>query len=349
MKMKKLIMACALSAFAAISATGCASGEGSSDQADSAGAVSSSESAAPSEAAGAKTVRFLTPGTGSDGSAMMSENAQIAQLNGYFEEELEKVGYGVEYYGFQNQGVGVNEALASGEGDIAVYGEYPALTYLSGGNDGVIVGMASSRKQLGILAQDGIKNVADLKGKVVAAALGTNSQQYLEMELKKNGLTMDDVEVINATAEMPSLFTSGDADAIVNDAQMMYYVQDAAGSGEMIAINGDDPDTATNFLVVARKEFLDENPDVLEPVMNALKRAKEFATEDPDKVCQLLADASGMSKEIFDKYYGFDDTFEFWDPELKEENIKSIQKTADYMKENGLIQESINIEDYVWK
>ena len=103
------------------------------------------------------------------------------------------MGYKAEYYGFANGGVGINEALTSGNLDVAFYGDFPAINYIASGNDAQIFGVVTSRQQSSILARDGINSVQDLKGKKVATAQGTIQQKYLDEVLEENGLQPSDV------------------------------------------------------------------------------------------------------------------------------------------------------------
>src|SRR3546814_4956336 len=53
----------------------------------------------------------------------------------------------------------------------------------------------------GILVRDDVKSVADLKGKKVAFNEGSVSQFWLNVILKENGMSQDDIEMVNMTSD----------------------------------------------------------------------------------------------------------------------------------------------------
>src|SRR3546814_20063022 len=53
----------------------------------------------------------------------------------------------------------------------------------------------------GILVRDDVKTIADLKGKQVAFNEGSVSQFWLNVILKENGMSQDDIEMVNMTSD----------------------------------------------------------------------------------------------------------------------------------------------------
>ncbi len=224
-----------------------------------------------------KVVVIAGPGIDAEGNVSLLGNAAVARDQGYIEEELNAIGYTADYVGFQSAGVGANEALAAKEADIAIYGDFPAITYVAGGNEAKIIAGNTTRNQLGIFARDGINSVEDLKGKKVATMFGTTAYLYLSNQLNEAGLTIDDIEVVNATVDAISLYLTGEVDAIANSPQLYWGVTANGGQGNEVAINGDKEDLASYNVVIARTEFLDANPEVEKALVKALKRGYEWA------------------------------------------------------------------------
>ena len=88
------------------------------------------QSADTNNSAEQTVVRIGTPATGDHGARML-EAARVAAEKQYFEEELAKVGCRPEYVGFDGAGPAVNEAMISGDLDVAIYGDMPALVLAS--------------------------------------------------------------------------------------------------------------------------------------------------------------------------------------------------------------------------
>lgn len=296
-----------------------------------------------------KKLKILVPGVSGSGEGALSEVLSIAYKEKFLEKELNAVGYTAEIIGFSTAGVGVNEALAAGEGDIAVYGDFPAVTYLSNNDDVSIFAVSSSRVQIGVIAKDDIKTVQDLKGKKIATGIGTTCYKYLEDLLKKNGLSYDDVEIVNANFDSVSLYASGQVDAIAYVSSLLYSAKQY-GQGNIITSNGKDEELASTFIAVGKNKFLKENPDVVTAVKKAFTAAKEFAAADPSAAYEDFAkDADGTyTADIYKEIYDFDETFSYFEPEVTDEVITSLQGVADYMLANGYIKKEINIKDYVY-
>lgn len=297
-----------------------------------------------------KTVRIAVPGVAADGSAGLSESLFVAGQNGYLEEQLNQIGYTAEYTGFETGGVGVNEALAAGEADVAVYGDFPALTYIANNQDAQIIAIASTRMQAGILVAEGIDSVADLKGKKIGTILGTVPYKFLIDILAENNLTTDDVEIVNASSDLASLFMSGEIDAIAHSTQYLYYVQ-SAQAGNIIAVSGDSTKLSSNFIAIAKTALLDESPEIVDAIRTAFSEAQEYAEKNPEAVYQALADNAGgtISYEQFANDTGFDKTFSFWKPDITDEVKADLQETADFMYENQYIPAKIEIGDIVYQ
>ena len=160
-----------------------------------------------------KVIRIGSPTT--DGTQLV-ENAGLAYKLGYLDEELEKVGYKAEYVGFAQGGTAINEAFASGQLDVAFVGDVPEIIAKSNGLEVELFANLNSEAEMGIVAgkNSGIKKPTDLKGKKVVAAYGTVTHVYLNNLLQANGLSLDDVEVINDIANGGTLVASGNADAV---------------------------------------------------------------------------------------------------------------------------------------
>lgn len=297
-----------------------------------------------------KVVVIAGPGIDAEGNVSLLGNAAVARDQGYIEEELNAIGYTSDYVGFQSAGVGANEALAAKEADIAIYGDFPAITYVAGGNEAKIIAGNTTRNQLGIFARDGINSVEDLKGKKVATMFGTTAYLYLSNQLNEAGLTIDDIEVVNATVDAISLYLTGEVDAIANSPQLYWGVTANGGQGNEIAINGDKEDLSSYNVVIARTEFLDANPEVEKALVKALKRGYEWANANEDAVYDNLAKSNGYyPAESFKAYYNFEEGFEDMNPEITDAYYTHLQNVADFLYDNQLVLNHVDVNDIIKK
>ena len=143
------------------------------------------------------------------------ENGKLAYDKGYLEEELNAAGYTLDLVTFQEAGPAINEAYASGELDMAFYGDYPAATAYSNGVDIRVIGVADKQMNAGVLAQKdaGIQSPKDLEGKKVIIGIGTNYQEYWKHLVDTYDIDESKVEIVNVVSDAASVFTTGEADA----------------------------------------------------------------------------------------------------------------------------------------
>ena len=119
---------------------------------------------------------------------------------------------------------------------------------------------------------------ADLKGKKVVAAYGTVTYVYLNNLLQANGLSLDDVEVINDIANGGTLVASGNADAVVSTGTGVWQMSHS-GVGDILTTSQGDADLSSQFFAMGRTNYLKENKVAAEAIIQALQRAKEYITQ----------------------------------------------------------------------
>lgn len=282
--------------------------------------------------------------TGTDGT--LTEVARIAQSKGFFEEELEKVGYTPDYQGFAQAGPAINEAFAGGTIDVAFYGDLPAVTAKSNGVDIKIIASATSQLDYAILGAENtdIKDVTDLKGKKIAVGFGTVTYKYLDDLLKKNGLTISDVEIVNTSVDGPTMLSSGQVDAFVTQYGAGVAYQ-AAKVGKVIFSTKDTPDIAGELILAARNDFLKSDRDAAVAIVKALYGAYNFAKINPDQVYDLVA-TENFPAEIQKQVYT-DQTFAAFNPEVNDNTKKKLSDIGKYAEDNQLIKSAVNIDDLI--
>lgn len=324
-----------LTAFSALA--GC----GPTGAATAGAASGSSSSAGPA----AKEVKFasLIPGSGK-----LYGFGSVAQGEGFLKEELEKEGFTYSIHDLgASGGPAVNEAMTSGAIDMAIYGDFPAITAISKGSGVRIFASADSREPSNILAtaKSGIKGVKDLKGKKVIAPLGTVPYKSFTEILALNGMSVKDMEIVNAASDATSVLSSGQADAMVSNAASNYYMEEK-GIGKVVASTDDSPETQDSSVVlVGRTGFSDENPKAVRAVVRALQRAYEFAQDNPEKAWKDISNPS-MPESVVKRLYP-QDTFARFDPRFSEQQRKNLEKSVDYMVDNKLISKKISLDEAI--
>ncbi len=136
----------------------------------------------------------------------------VANDLGCFKEE----GLEVDYK-FEDDRTNVLAAYARGdiEVDMRTVGEHQGRPR-DANTPGVIIGTIDELLGGdGVITDDAVKSVADLKGKTVAAEPNIPARLLLQLELKKQGLTLSDLQIKDiATADTAAVFSDTQIAAI---------------------------------------------------------------------------------------------------------------------------------------
>jgi sulfonate transport system substrate-binding protein len=131
-----------------------------------------------------------------------------------------------------------------------------------------------------------ITSVAQLKGKKVAATKGTDPYYFLLQALKTVGLTAKDVQVVNLQhQDGKTALERGDVDAWAGLDPYMAQTQLQAKSELMyrnVSFNSFN-------LLDAREDFIARHPELVQAVVNAYERARQWSQTHPEQLATLLA------------------------------------------------------------
>lgn len=198
-------------------------------------------------------------------------------------------------------GTAINNAVVSGDVDVASFGSSPIalgiankinykaifVPYIEGGNI----------EALAVKNTLGIKDVAGLKGKTIAAPFGTTSHYALLNALKLGGLSANDVKLLDMGGQdIVAAWKRGDIDAayiwspaldeIVKDGTIVINDGDLAKAGVTIPEIG-----------VARTEFAQKYPTLVTQYTKALIDTYNLVKTNPDQATKDVADWEGISPE----------------------------------------------------
>jgi NitT/TauT family transport system substrate-binding protein len=155
----------------------------------------------------------------------------------------------------------------------------------------------------GMVVKPGITKIADLKGKTVGAdAPGTAPYFGLAWMLKKNGLSIKDVKVVNLSPQAAANAMIAGTDGI--DAAMTYEpylgaVRAKPEAGKIIATTLDYPMVMDTFGCTPK--FLADNPKAAQGLANAYFDALDMIKADPKKSFEIMGADVKQSGEAFEK------------------------------------------------
>jgi NitT/TauT family transport system substrate-binding protein len=155
----------------------------------------------------------------------------------------------------------------------------------------------------GMVVKPGITKIADLKGKTVAAsAPGTAPYFGLAWMLKKNGLSLKDVKIVNlepqAAANAMIAGTAG-IDAAMTYEPYLGAVRAKPEAGKIIATTLDYPMVMDTF--GCTPEFLAKNPKAAKALADGYFDAVAMIKADPKKSFEIMGADVKQNGEAFEK------------------------------------------------
>jgi len=259
-----------------------------------------------------------------------------------FEEEFEKDGIKVNFPEI-TEGPKMTEALAAGSLDFCnALGGTSAILAAANGVDLKIIGIYSrAPKAFTIMTKDdGITSINHLEGKKIAGPKGTILHQLLLEALSRNQMSIEDVEYINMSIpQAVAAMNSDNVDAALVAGPAVLQAIDAGGR---IITTGEGLLDAT-IVIAVRGDFLREHPDLVKRYMKVHNRSLEYMKEHPEEVYKMAAEETGISEENVVTMY---DWYDF-NPEIMENDIEELEKTQDFLLENDMLKQPINISDII--
>lgn len=159
----------------------------------------------------------------------------------------------------------------------------------------------------GLVVKPGIAKIADLKGKTVAAsAPGTAPYFGLAWMLKKNGVSVKDVKVVNLEPQAAAnafIAGTGDLDGGMTYEPYLSGVRAKPEAGKIIATTLDYPMVMDTFGCTPK--FLAENPKAAKALADSYFEALAMIKADPKKSFEIMGADVKQSGEAFEKSQAF--------------------------------------------
>ena len=241
---------------------------------------------------------------------------------------------------------GSNKALEFLNSDSVDFGSAAgAATLLSKTNGAPIknVYIFSNPEWTALVANEesGIEAVEDLKGKKVAATLGTDPHIFLLRALNEANLSVADLEIVNMQhGDGASSLLSGSVDAWAGlDPHMarLELESDAALFYREIDFN------TYGFLNV-REEFAEDYPAYVERVIDVYERAREWTEENPRETAEILAKEAGIPMEVAEKQL---ERTDYANPIPGEDHEQALIEAGKVLQAGEVIDEQVELEELI--
>lgn len=246
-------------------------------------------------------------------------------------------------------------AVLSGEAEVGFMGSEASIyTYNEGAND-YVVNFAQLTQRAGnfLVARTAEEDFTwtDLKGtEVLGGRKGGMPEMVFEYILKKNGMNPETDLTINQNIDFGSTaaaFAEGQGDYTV-EFEPGATLLETEGKGAVVASLGEDSGYVPYTAFSAKQSYIEDNPDVIQGMTNALQRGMEFVkTHTPEEIAEVIepqfpeTDLQTITT-IVTRYYDQDT----WKSDLIFEK-ESFELLCDILEEAGELSGRPEYEDLV--
>ena len=195
----------------------------------------------------------------------------------------------------------------------------------------------------GMVVKPSVAKITDLKGKTVAAsAPGTAPYFTLAWMLKKNGLSVKDVKVVNLEPQAAAnamIAGNQDIDAAMTYEPYLGAVRAKPEAGRIIATTLDYPMVMDTFGCTPK--FLKENPKAAKALADGYFAALDMIKADPKKSFEIMGADVKQSGEAFEKSQAY---LRWQDRSANQkffagEHAQFSKEAADLLLEIGIIKQ----------
>lgn len=269
----------------------------------------------------------------------------LLKASGALEKRLQDQDIKVQWTEFP-AGPQLLEGLNVGSVDFGMTGETPPIFAQAAGADLLYVAHdqpAPYSEALLVQKDSSIRSVADLKGKKVALNKGSNVHYLLLQALREAGLKYRDIQpVYLPPADARAAFQRGSVAAWVIWDPFLAAAEKQLGArvlrdGRQLVDN--------HQFYLATRPFVKAHPQVIEAVVEEIRRVGEWTLAHPDQATSELAPILGLPVDITRvalTRQGFATTW------VGPEVVQAQQKIADAFAELKLIPQPLRVGEVVW-
>ncbi|MFA6093753.1 MAG: NrtA/SsuA/CpmA family ABC transporter substrate-binding protein [Elusimicrobiota bacterium] len=238
------------------------------------------------------------------------------------------------------------QALLAGHAQIQSVSETPVVHAILQGNKIAVIATAARHIEAKLIARTdrGILKPADLRGKKIATLPGTNSDYFMYVFLKKNGIALEDVKIANMPPpEMVTAYAKGDIDGYFAWEPHITYGRRQLPEVSKVFYPGDLYHGWTT--VNMDPEFIRQNPQTVRKVVRALLRAEEFVRKNKSEAVRITAARLKIDEKVLRDLWK-ENVFQV---ELNEGLLKSMTEIGTWAREKNSIAGPLpDFKDYLY-
>jgi sulfonate transport system substrate-binding protein len=266
---------------------------------------------------------------------------EYAVKTGLFEEEFGKDGIKISFTNYTGSGTNAVNALVANQADFAPsVGDQPTVIAAAGGIPVHPIAvymkgnLRGNDKYMSVLAgkDTGIRTIKDLKGKVVAAQIGTNHHAVLLRSLKAYGLSVSDIKLANMRGpDIVTALLNGSIDAgVSNQPNVAQLIAEGA-----YPLDTDESEMTFNYnVIIARDGFAEKYPETTRRVLGVFAKAAKRSQENGDELLEIISEYVKLDKEITAAAL----RSVVYDVGLPDDAVAYFSASQDFLSENKLIE-----------
>lgn len=272
--------------------------------------------------------------------AYYSPTSLVLKNKGWLEEEFENEGIEIEWVLSHGSNKAL-EFLNSNSVDFGSSAGSAALVSKSNGAPIKNVYIYSNPEWTALLANpdSGISTVRDLEGKKIAATIGTDPYIFLLRALNEEGLSAEDVEIVN-------LQHSDGATALMKDSVDAWAGLDPHMARVELETEAElfyrNIDFNTYGFLNVREDFAEKYPEYVNSVIEAYEKAREWTIENPEEAAKILAEEAGISADVADLTLERNDFSEAVPGDVHRESLIEAGKV---LQESEVIDPGLDVEE----
>lgn len=270
----------------------------------------------------------------------------ILKARGTLEKRLADKGVAVKWTEFPF-GPPLLEAINVGSIDVGTTGEAPPIFAQAAGADLVYIGTeppAPTAEALVVPKDAPIRSLADLKGKKIAVAKGSNANYLLLKLLEKGGLKLADVSVVYLPpADARAAFESGRVDAwsiwdpfLAAAEKQLNARAIADGTGAV----------ANHQFYLAARGYADKHPEIVRILLDEIGKIDQWGKQNPKEVARFIAPLIGIELPVVELAA---QRLSYGVRPVTDEVLAQQQKVADAFAELKLVPKRVRVADAAWK
>ncbi|AIE59067.1 aliphatic sulfonate ABC transporter substrate-binding protein [Bacillus methanolicus] len=186
-----------------------------------------------------------------------------------------------------------------------------------------------------------IHSVSDLKGKKVAATVGTDPYIFLLRALDEAGLSASDVQIVNLQhSDGANALTTKQVDAWAGlDPHMAKLELEA--NAKLFYRN---KNFNTYGTLNVRSDFAKKYPEYVKKVIEVYEKARKWVLENPEKTAEILSKEAHISLDVAKKQLERND---FSNPVPGEEQKQALKSAGTVLQKDGIINKDAKINSLV--